>query len=53
MHYILSIIRISLIVFLLTNKTTRGNMNDLFNQFLVKFSSLPYNGRMILFKFFN
>ena len=34
MHYILSIIRISLIVFLLTNKATRGNMNDLFNQFL-------------------
>ena len=34
MHYILSIIRISLIVFLFTNKTTRGNMNDLFNQFL-------------------
>jgi hypothetical protein len=25
---------------------------NLFNQFLVKFSSLPYNSRMILFKFF-
>ena len=34
MHYILSIIRVSLIVFLFTNKTTRENMNDLFNQFL-------------------
>ena len=34
MHYILSIIRISLIVFLLTNKTIRGNINEIFNQFL-------------------
>ncbi len=34
MHYTLSIIRISLIVFLFTNKTTRENMSDLFNQFL-------------------
>lgn len=34
MHYMTSIIRLLLIVFLFTNKTTRDNMTDLFNQFL-------------------